>query len=347
MVQSFVLLQGLLFSAALASGFPFFQKVPVEYINPRENPHPSCPTETHILGHGVASSPEEARKGARTDVTRQIRSSISALVERVSVAEQKGKKSTATTTLTNTIIEESDFPYAERIQDIGKIYRKKKNYLALSCLEKKSTSQHIFRLRKEDFKRFDAALENSHQSYLKKDRNKFTAEYPKIKKLYEDLSEDLLLIRTLDKNPKAESLFTKYNRLRIESDQLHSTLKIGVFSNHSLSQSKLHSIIVQNTITADISSEKCIQNQTHYLSLDVEPNCKKKMGNHFCSIEVHYSVLDCRQNKTFTQPLINSIVGADSRSQERALNQAYKQFDLDSYSNEIKNSLRVFTLNVR
>ena len=343
MTSSIVLLQGLLITAASAEGFPFFQKVPIEYISPRENPHPDCPKETHILGHGIASSSEKARKGARADVVRQIRSSISALIQRVSTAEQAGKHNSSSTTLTHTITEESDFSYAERIFDIGKTYKKKKNYYALACLERNETAFHIHEQIKERINRFESVLETNHQIFEQKDRIGFTTNYSKAIELYEALESDLLLIRTLNEIPAVMSIITKHNRFLKEADALSSSLRLGISSNHPPSQSELVSIIQQKNLTTFTTSNQCAEDQTHNASITVMPECKKKMGNYFCSLEISYSIQDCIHKKVFTQEWPNSIVGADSRSQEKALERAYKQIEIKNYSKKIIESLQMFT----
>ena len=343
MLSSFVLLQGLLITAASASGFPFFKKIPVEYTNPRDNPHPSCPLDTHILGHGTADSAEEARKAARADVVRQIRSSISTLAQRVSNAQQAGKHSSSSTTLTQTITEESDFSYAEKIVDIGKIHKKKKKHYALACLDKKESALYIYEQVKEDISRLSSVLDTTHQFFTEEDRVGFTAEYFKTKTLYQAQESDLILIRTLHEHPAVMGAVAKYNRFQKEADLLSSSMRLGVFSNHAPSQAELVSTITKSNRTAFASSSGCSEDQTHHVSLKTTPLCKKKMGNHFCTIDITYSVRDCKQKRDYTQQFINSIVGADSRSKERALERAYQQLRIQNYDSQIQESFRIFT----
>lgn len=337
-----VLLQGLM-PAASAGGFSFFQKIPVEYISPREHPHPNCPSGTHILGHGIAPSAEEARKGARADVIRQIRSSISALAERVSTAKQAGTHNTSSTTLTNTIREESDFSYAEKISDIGKTYKKKKNHYALSCLAKEETAIYIHDQIKENINRFGSVLDTNHEMFVKEDRIGFTANYSKTLELYQELASDLLLIRTLHDISNVTNVIAKHSRFQKEADELYSKIRIGVSSNHAPSQAQLLSQITQHNLSAFATTEACTSDQTHYASITVNPDCQKKMGNHFCSVMLTYSIRDCKHNKNFTHNLPNSIVGADSRAQERALDNTYRQIQIDEFDAQIQESLRVFT----
>ena len=338
-----VLLQGLLIPAASAGGFPFFQKVPVEYISPREHPHPECPPNTHVLGHGIAPSVEEARKGARADVIRQVRSSISSLAERVSIAEQAGKHNTSSTTLKNTITEESDFSYAEKIHDIGKTYKKKRNHYALACLAKEETALYIHDQIQERMNRINNVLETGHQFFLEEDHIGFTAEYPKTQKLYQELEADLLLIRTLYDVPAVTNIVAKHNRFQKEADELASKLRLGVFSNHAPSQAQLLSLITKNNITSFATEDSCVNDQTHHASITIIPDCQTKMGNHFCSVNISYSIIDCKQNKEFLQEFTNSIVGADSRSKKRALDSTYKKIQVLEYVDQIQESLRIFT----
>ena len=114
-LSSPLLLGGILFACWInnAKALPFFNPVPKEYINPREFPHPQCPVDSHILGHGSGSTEQEAREKARSDVLRQIRSKIESEVERVSTVTQSGKKEFSQTSLQSTITETATFDYGE------------------------------------------------------------------------------------------------------------------------------------------------------------------------------------------------------------------------------------------
>lgn len=329
-------------SAASAAGFPFFQKVPVEYINPREHPHSDCPPDTHILGHGIGGSPQEARKGARADVVRQIRSSISSLSQRVSTAQQTGKHDVSSTTLSQTIIEESDFSYAEKITDIGKTYKKKKKYFALACLAKEETALYMYEQVKERISRLGSVLDISHRAYQKEDRISFTTEYTKTKNLYQNLASDIALIRVLHDVPAVVRIISKYNQFEKEADQLYSSFRLGISSNHPSTQAQLLSMTTELNINAFVSSNACHEDQTHHAFLVITPECKKKMGNHFCSVNISYSVRDCIQDKDFAQQLSNSIIGADSRSKLRAMERAYQQIQLQKFDSQIQESFRIF-----
>ena len=343
MLSYFVLLQGLLISAAPAGGFPFFQKVPIEYINPRENPHSECPTQTHILGHGIATSELEARKGARADVIRQIRSRIYTQAERVSTAMQSDTQQSSSTSLTNTIVEESDFAYAEMITDIGSIYKKRKQHYALSCLNKEKTSQHIYNQIKEEVKRFLARAERSQQLFQQQDRVGFTTHYPQTIALSEKLYPELLLIRTLHPLPQVESALVQRTAIKKQASALHESISIGLASNDASVQSGLIDILTSYNITALPSLDKCLDTQTHFYSIDTTATCTKKMGNHFCRLNVILTLVDCLSQKKYTHLLDNSIVGADSRKKERAIANAHKLLSIQEYEEKIRDSIRIFS----
>ena len=99
--------------------------VPKEYLYPLEHRHPDCPEQSHLLGFGNGSSPEEARTAARSYILQSLSSTIESEIQRVSVVHQKNKREQAETSLKNTTTVRVQFDYGQFIKDLGRTYKKR------------------------------------------------------------------------------------------------------------------------------------------------------------------------------------------------------------------------------
>jgi hypothetical protein len=335
-------------NTASAGGFPFFSSIPVEYTNPREHPHPDCPEESHILGHGQGETILAARKASRADILRQIRSSIDAELERVSTVFQNGRNETSSTSLKSTIVEHSSFDYGEMILDIGKTYKRKKQHFALSCLHRKETAEHIYNDIEIEKTRLLALSNQLHSFYQKSDRVGFSTHYPQTQTLFESLLPKLLQIRSLASIQQIEDAIQELSQIEREADTLVSSMRIGItpiqsivpIENNTQLISDLSQILQEHQLITIPSTTECSADLTHNMYLTINPDCNVIMGNHICTLEASLSLIDCTRHTPQTIPIIGTLKGAHSRKKQKAIGAAAQKISLEENRKGIEQLLR-------
>ena len=189
--------------------------VPKQYLDPWSHPPPECPKETHIWGRGIGETQQEAREKARADVLRNINSTIETEATRVSVVLQKNKRDSAQTSLNVKIIEKSSFGYGQQIKDLGKVYKKGRQYYALSCLNKQETAQVIWKDAQNILAEFEAQHSVVQNALLEQNRPAFSRSYKQCIHSIEKALPLLIQIQSVGDDLRTRNYFNSYRTSRL------------------------------------------------------------------------------------------------------------------------------------
>jgi hypothetical protein len=266
----------------------------------------------------------------------------------VATVFQNDRRETSSTSLESIIIEQSSFDYGEMIVDIGKTYKKKKEHIALSCLNRKEAAVHISNDIRTERKRLFALANQMHTFYERKDRVAFSTHYPKSRGLFSNLLPKLLQIRSLHPLPDNEMAIQVLSSLEREADHLISSMKIGITpvvgsdvkDTTTRINNDLSKIIERYHVVATPSTKNCTEEQTHTMFVTIDTDCSTIMGNHVCLIETSLSLVDCTAQTTDVVPLKGTFRGANSRFKQKAIEEAIQKISIGENQDQIERLLK-------
>ena len=324
--------------------------IPKEYTDPWNNPHPDCPTDTHILGQGIASTSDGAREKARADVIRNVNSKIESEVTRASQVLQSNSHTSSNISLKQVITEKSQFDYGHKIVDLGKTRKHKKQYYALACLDKSETADTIWKDIQPQLAVFEAKYSILQQAVLDKNRPLFAKNYLDAIKAFNTVMPKLFLMTSLGEGLRSRKYLSTYASIFMDAEHLRASALFSIQLDATLLSEEVLPIWSQSlrqeveSLGLSLGAENLACNTssiTHTLNIDPQEKCKQIMGNHVCSYSPIIAIQDCQSNEQIRISITSKkLSGGDSRSKERALKQAGKGFDGSDYRKPLREALQ-------
>lgn len=328
-------------------------RVPSHYLDPIANPPPDCPADTHIVGQGISNESEaDARQKARSSVARQIESTIETEAKRTNKVLLKDGLTSSSTDLYQKTTESSNFGYGEKIHDLGKVYKKRKKYYALSCLDRQETIDHIWEQSREAANRFEAAYAQASTAAAQNNRSRFSRESRIALKEMDDLLPALVEINSLQKTPsrKYSEYLNQHLYLLMEAQRFRSevnfaiTVKSDVALTYETQQSlkaKLRASLQAIDLGSDHPVPECRPNgASHIASIQPQTDCQTVMSNHFCKVSVQIQIEDCNSAEIFSIILEEpTLSGRDRWKQENAIQKAIQSLTEETLTPLVKKSL--------
>ncbi|MEC7985346.1 MAG: LPP20 family lipoprotein [Myxococcota bacterium] len=324
--------------------------VPKHYLDPWSHPPAECPKDTHIWGRGIGKTQDEAREKARADVLRNIDSTIETETERVSVVLQKNMRDSSQTSLKVKTIVRSSFGYGQKVKDLGKVYKKGRQYYALACLNKLETAQEIWKDAQTILADFDAQYSVVQTAMIEQNRPAFSRSYKKCIHSIEKALPLIIQLQSVGDDLRTRKYLSSYRSILMEAERLRTEVKVSIN-------------LTPSTLTADVENQwaqilrtefeelgvaagqrdlQCEQQggPTHVASLDPKSSCRLVVGNHLCNLSPTINIQDCQSGEFLTVPVqSDKLFGANSRKQQHSVRQAAANFNRSLFREELQKVL--------
>ena len=347
-LRSSLLVLALSFVAAPAAA----KRLDPWYAKPGEVFHADCPERGTI--QYVARSedgPEDARAIARSRVAKQINSTLTSEVERVVNIVSSGKSVQREKSFKEEIVETSEFRHAHLIRDDFEVGKRRKEYFALACLDRKEAAAAVRGELGEVLPGFDGAAKRAIEAADAARFSDFTIALTQAERRLPEVLVVLAQLSAIGRQRSGEEAGVReqWARLQRAASRMRQEISISLAVSapdlppEATSQltDGLRNAFSELGLDATGSLGSCSGVLSHVARVEAVPNCRWGDLGHSCAPAVTVEGQPCANGSSKFNLVIQGrdLRGVDGRSAELALKKALRKFTSERMRSQLVQAL--------
>jgi hypothetical protein len=316
-------------------------------LDPHSTPPADCPVDHYIAGVGSSdSSGEEARQRARADVARQVHAAVESNTQRISQILREQSMESQSIEFSEEIKESSRFSHSHLIKDTGPVEKHKGRYHALACLDRNEAQKALWSDASLVVSKYESAADSAAR-LASVSLTQFSTQYAKANLAIRELLVLFADLRALMGKTSQEELriMAKHKGLQAQAMKLLSGIRIALHAEgveESMSDETLSVIenALQDLGLQSYRGQGCTKEASHEIALEISPQCREVMGNHFCNPEVKLRFSSCLEESEFMIPIsTKKPLSGRARQENAAIRIALDQITPDLITPRLKRGL--------